>query len=192
MAAKKNKKNTVETNPYRDEIILVVTLIVSVLLALSTFNLAGVFGKIINHLLFGLFGFLAYLLPYALFFGVAFAISNQGSHVARVKIFSSTGLFLILCALLQLIFGGYDKGQKLLEIYKLCAEGKKDGGLIGGIIVKALCYIFGTAGTYAILIGLTLILIMLITERLLFASIRRKRMQAKEERMIQAREREAA
>lgn len=192
MAAKKNKKNTVETNPYRDEIILVVTLVVSILLALSTFNLAGVFGKVINHLLFGLFGFLAYLLPYALFFGAAFAISNQGSRVARGKIFSGIGLFLVLCALLQLIFGGYDKGQKLLEIYKLCAEGKKNGGLIGGMLVKALCYVFGTAGTYAILIGLALILLMLITERLLFASIRRKRMQAREARMRQAKERKAA
>lgn len=192
MAAKKNKKHTVETNPYRDEIILVVTLVVSVLLALSTFNLAGIFGKFINFLLFGLFGFPAYFLPYALFFGVAFAISNQGNHTARTKLLSSGAFFLILCALLQLIFGGYDKGQKLLEIYRLCAEGKKDGGLIGAIIVKVLCSIFGTAGTYAILIGLALILIMLITERLLFASLRKKRRQLKEERLQQAREREAA
>ncbi len=63
MAAKKKNNHTTETNPYQDEIILVATLVISVLLALSTFNLAGIFGKFVNNILFGLFGFLAYLLP---------------------------------------------------------------------------------------------------------------------------------
>lgn len=181
MAAKKKKNQAVETNPYRDEIILVVTLVISVLLALSTFNLAGFFGKLINYPFFGLFGFLAYLLPYALFFGVAFGVSNQGSHAARVKLASSAGLVLVLAALLQLIFGGYSKEQKLLDIYKICAEGKKNGGLVGAAIAKTLCSLFGVAGTYAILIGLAVVLVMLVTEKLLFASLKKKRLQAREE-----------
>lgn len=188
MAAKKKKNHTVETNPYRDEIILVAALVVSVLLALSTFNLAGVFGKAVNSLLFGLFGFMAYFMPYALFFGIAFGISNQGNRSAKIKLFSSGGLMLVMTALLQLTFGGYDKEENLFAIYKLCAEEKNNGGLIGGAVSKLLCYFFGTAGTYAVLIGAGAILIMLITERLLFAGLRKRRLRAREEKLKKQKE----
>ncbi len=99
---------------------------------------------------------------------------------------------LVFGALLQLIFGGYSKEEKLWDIYKACAEGKKNGGLVGGAVEKLLCSIFGTAGTYAILIGIGAILVMLITERLLFASLRKKRMQVRQERQRRAKEQDLA
>jgi S-DNA-T family DNA segregation ATPase FtsK/SpoIIIE len=190
MATKKKKKTEIEKNPYRDEIILVVSLVVSCLLALSTFNLAGVFGRWVSSLLFGLFGVLAYLLPYLLFFGIAFGISNPGNRTAKIKLASGAGLFLVLTALIQLIFGGYHKEQKLLEIYKLCAEGKKNGGLLGGTIMKGLCYVFGRAGTYVVLLGLGAILVMLLTERLLFAGIKNRRERLVKERQKRQEERQ--
>jgi S-DNA-T family DNA segregation ATPase FtsK/SpoIIIE len=53
---------------FHDEILLVASLVISILLILSNFNLSGKVGGFINGVTFGLFGFLAYLLPFFLFF----------------------------------------------------------------------------------------------------------------------------
>ncbi|MSS63343.1 DNA translocase FtsK [Velocimicrobium porci] len=180
----KRKKNTAQQvmSPYRDEIILVVTLVVSILLVLSTFQLGGVFGKIIGNLLFGLFGFMGYLFPYLLFLSIAFGMSNKGNRTAQIKLISCTIFYIILMGISHLLVNGYTKGIHVFEFYKSSMIGKNGGGLIGGLIGNGLCYLFGSIGAYAILIGISLILIMFITERLLFAGLNQKRKQVRERR----------
>lgn len=188
----KKKSNTVQQtiSPYQDEIILIVALVVSILLALSTFQLGGLVGKFVNDLLFGLFGFMGYLFPYFIFLSVAFFISNRRNRSAQIKLFSSILLYIIMMGLSHLVIYGYKKGFHIFEFYKACSEGKNGGGLIGGLISNSLCYLFGQIGTYAILIGIGLILIMFITERLLFAGLNRKRKEIKERRKKERQERQ--
>lgn len=180
----KRKKNAAQQvmSPYRDEIILVVTLVASILLALSTFQLGGVFGKLVSSLLFGLFGFMGYLFPYCLFFGIAFKMSNKGNRSAQIKLISCSIFYIILMGISHLLVHGYMKGVSIFEIYKASMQGKNGGGLIGGMIGNGLCYLFGQIGAYAVLLGISLILIMFITERLLFAGLNQKRKQVRERR----------
>lgn len=187
----KKKGSTVQQtiSPYRDEIVLIVTLVVSILLALSTFQLGGLVGKLVSGLLFGLFGFMGYLFPYFIFLSVAFFISNRRNHSAQIKLFSSILLYIIMMGISHLVIYGYKKSFNPFEFYKASSQGKNGGGVLGGIISNSLCYLFGQIGTYAILIGIGLILIMFITERLLFAGLNRKRKEIRERRKKEREER---
>lgn len=164
---------------FQDEIFLMASLVASVLVLLSFFNLCGVVGVGINFALFGSLGLGAYLFPFLLFFGVAFALSNQGFLPAKIKLYSGVGLYAALMALMQLAIYGYDKEQKLTDCFIESANAKSGGGFIGGAISKGLCYLFGEIGACAVLIGLILILLMLITEKLLFAGLRNQSIRRK-------------
>lgn len=168
---KSTKTNSKEDlSSFHDEIILIVTLVISLLLILSGFHLSGVVGNAINIATFGLFGFFAYLLPYILFFGVAFRVANRGNSVATRKLISMIGLSLVVIAFMQML-SDETASLKLLEYFNQSAESKSGGGLVGAIICKFLTPLFGEFGTYIILIALIVILFMLITEKLFFATL---------------------
>ena len=57
---------------FSNELILLVTLVVSVLLFLSNFSLSGKVGEVINQVTFGLFGVLAYIIPFFIMITVLF------------------------------------------------------------------------------------------------------------------------
>lgn len=184
-------------NSYGDEITILTTLVISVLLVLSNFNLCGeVFGPFISKVFFGIFGVLAYLFPLVLFIGVAFYISNRGNSGAMRKLYSSIAMFLVLTALLQLLKGRFDSAMKIMDYYNLGAKEKMGGGLIGGSIVKLFCSVFGEIGAYVIVLGGLVLLFMLITEKFIFAGLSRKSArtmeQLKEKRRIHQEELELA
>ena len=194
-AGSNRKKTSLEVNPYQDEIIVIVTLVISILFALSTFNLCGVFGKWVGYFLFGVFGILAYILPYLLFLGVAFGISNRGNRSVQLKIGCCAGVYVVAASLAHLLTRGYEEGADILAYYTESASLKSGGGILGGVIGAGLSSIFGQAGAYVILIGAGIGLLIFITEKLLFAGIREKSVRSKEiydaRREAQREEREA-
>lgn len=179
---------------YKDEITIIITLVVAVILVLSNFNLSGSVGAFINKFTFGMFGLLAYILPYLLFFGVAFHISNKGNYTATIKLVSSICLFCMIAAFIQLVSVDYNSEWKLFDYYTGSATNKNGGGFIGGVIYSIMYPLFGFAGTLVILLAIMTLLIMFITERLLFASLGKKsavkfkEMKARREEVKKARE----
>ena len=154
-----------------NELVLLITLVVSLLLFLSNFSLSGKVGEFINRVTFGLFGVLAYVIPFFLFFGIAFYLANRdGSRRYIIKLMSSIGLFSVVAAVIQLVFGE-TTNVEFLEYYKICAEGKNGGGLLGGAICWVLTPLFGRVGSYVVLIALALLCIMILTGKALFAFI---------------------
>jgi S-DNA-T family DNA segregation ATPase FtsK/SpoIIIE len=176
---------------YHDEITLIITLVITLLLLLSNFDLSGVVGKVINSFTFGLVGFIAYLLPFLLFFGVAFYIANRGNRIAIRKLISAVSLGIILTAFIQLSTSGYSPDATIKEYYTNSADLKNGGGIIGGLICRLLHTLFDTVGTYVILIALMIVCIMFITGKALFAYLGSKSeasLQQMKERRIQYQE----
>lgn len=173
---------------YHNEITLIITLVISLLLILSNFDLSGAVGKTINRFTFGLFGFMAYLLPFFLFFGIAFYIANRGNRIAIRKLISAVSLGVVFTALIQLLIIGYSPSVKLTEYYTNSADLKSGGGIIGGFLCGILYPLFGTVGTYIILIALMIIFIMFITGKALLSYLSSKSgdslRQMKERRML--------
>ena len=152
-----------------NELVLLVTLVISVLLFLSNFSLSGKVGEVINQVTFGLFGVLAYIIPFFLFFGIAFYLANkEGNKRYIIKLVASIGLFAIVAAVIQLVFGE-TTDVEFLEYYKICAENKSGGGLLGGALCWVLTPLFGKVGSYVVLVALALLCIMVLTGKALFA-----------------------
>jgi len=152
-----------------NEMVLLITLVVSVLLFLSNFSLSGKVGEVINQVTFGLFGVLAYLIPFFLFFGIAFYLANKEENKRYIiKLVASIGLFAVIAAVIQLVFG-QTTNVELLDYYKTCAENKSGGGLLGGILCWIFIPLFGKVGSYVVLVALALLCIMILTGKALFA-----------------------
>lgn len=197
MAAKstKGKKNTKSTakktqqksgqsqnrDEIRWEIIILGLLAVCILLVLSNFGLGGIVGKTVSSVVFGIFGFMAYFLPFILFGAVAFGISNKGNSHAYIKLGAVAALFLILCGMIELLFHPYDKNATLFSYYVASSEHKNAGGFAGGCLIRLFCPLFGKIGAGVILVVLGIISIILITERSLLSPIGRKSKVAYEE-----------
>ena len=64
----------------REEIVILVSLAVSIILLISNFGLAGAAGRVISDFMEGLFGQMTYLFPFLLFAGVTFFLSNRGNQ----------------------------------------------------------------------------------------------------------------
>lgn len=191
---KKGQQNT----ELRGEIIILAALAVCILLVLSNFGVGGIVGEAVSSVFFGMFGFMAYLLPFIIFALTAFLVSNKGNTHAYIKIGAAVMLFLFITAILELIFNSYTPGASLLSYYQAASEHRNAGGLTGGCIISLLCPLIGIIGTYVVLVILSVICLILITEKSLLAPIGRQSRKAYEDAkrkrqetaVIRARERE--
>ena len=156
----------------RDEVMLWLGLALAILMFISNIGFGGIIGDAVSGFLFGIFGFLSYLLPLAFLFTVAFMISNKGNTVAWIKFGAILVLWLCLCALTELITNGNDMTRDFLDYFRDSSELKTGGGIIGGLLCRPLESGIGIAGAYAVLIILSIICVVLITEKSLFSGMR--------------------
>lgn len=190
MAAKQTKrsknskgrpKKSQQGTELRGEIVILVSLAVCILLVLSNFGIGGIVGEAVSSVFFGLFGFMAYVLPFVLFALAAFLVSNRGNTHAYIKIAAAVVLFLLITAILELIFNSYTPGASLLSYYREASEHRNAGGLTGGCLVSLLCPLIGVAGTYVVLVIFSVICLILVTEKSLLAPIGRRSREAYED-----------
>ena len=197
-ASQRNSRNTAQkskaNSEIKNEVILMITLVVSVLLLLSHFNLGGKVGAVINGIMFGLFGLVAYLFPILLFFGTAFFLANRGNRALTGKMIYLFGMLFMVTALLQMMttysqeqlefitntnggalrIGDYYKDMKLTDYYKEAAAHRKGGGIFGGLICFLFMPLFETVGSYVVIIALFLVFFMLFSRKAIFSWIAKK------------------
>ena len=174
MAAKSTKKkkstrgkvNKEQTNTVlHGEILILGVLAVCIFLLISNFGLGGIVGDILSAILFGVFGWIAYLLPILVFGVTAFLMSNRGNAHAYIKVAAVILFSILLTAFLELIINSYEPGTELLMYYRQASIGKEAGGLLGGCLISIFCPAIGVVGTYVVLILLMMICLILITEK---------------------------
>ena len=139
---KQTKKKQNASAFLKDELIIWLTLAVSILIILSNFGVAGFVGDAISDFLIKVFGWVAYVIPFILFGIVSFMISNRGNVLAVLKTVCICFLVILCCTLLQLL--------------------NDLGGSVGNVLVKILTPAIGVAGTYAVsLIGIIVCLVVI-------------------------------
>lgn len=166
------KEEIAEQSAFHDEITLVITLVVSILLVLANFKMGGFIGNAVSQLFFGIFGSVAYIVPVVLFVAVAFHISNRGNFKATKKIITGIVLLVTLMAFFQMLTRQYD--LKITEFYFYAMNKKFSGGFIGGIVSRLMFTLFGKYGTYVILIAIMLICFMIFTGKTIVTAISRR------------------
>ncbi len=125
------------------EIFIWMVFAVSILMILSNFGLGGFLGEVISGFLIKIFGILAYVFPFLLFFSIIFLMVNKGSKKARIRVITAFVMLVLICTLVQLING--------------------EGGAIGRLLTNLLTPAIGVAGTYVIVIILLIICLVIIT-----------------------------
>ncbi len=155
----------------RDEVVLLIVLAIAILLMLGNFKVGGAFGDVVNSFMFGMFGFMSYVMPVFLFLGTAFFISNKGNQIAAIKLFAWILLFLCLCTFFQLTFVSNLKNMSVFECFTYSKTEKTGGGILGAMFAKLFSAVFGVIGAYVIDVILAIISIVLITEKSFFKSV---------------------
>lgn len=156
----------------RKEIILLAAFACQVILFLSNLHLCGAVGEVFYGVMRGLFGILGYVFPVYLFLCVLFYVPNRGDLWIYLKLFVSLLVYFFVCGLVQLVTLSYYDVTLTLGDYYRQAAGAVNGGFFGGLMLK-LCYpTFGLIGSYLILLVLTAIGLVFITERSILKPIR--------------------
>ena len=161
-------------NGMYDEVKMIVSLAVAVIMLISTLNFGGKVGGFISAFLFGTFGWLGYLIPYIVFFGTAFLISNRRNKIIRKKIAAFLCFAVCLMAFLQMMASPFDATTKIVDYYKNCAIYKNGGGIIGGAICYVLTPLFGKIGCYVIIIIGMALGIVFMAQRAIFTVMLKK------------------
>ena len=167
----KNQQNNKNQQFLRDEIIILAALAVCIFLMISNFGVGGLVGDVISGVLFGIFGWLSYVIPIIIFAVCALLVSNKGSTHAYIKAIAAGFLMMIIDALLTLWTGSYVDGGSLISYYKSAAAGENPGGFLGGLCDSMFCPLLGIVGTNILLIILLAICIILVTEKSLLKPI---------------------
>lgn len=167
----KTQRRMKEEGAMQDEIILVFTLVISILLFLSNLNLSGKAGKFVSDIVFGMIGVEAFLLPFVVFFVTAFHLSNPGSKRAGRKIISVFVFLIALAAFIELVTNGYVESLKIFDYYTNSSNNRNGGGIIGGILVMLFAGLFDTVATYIILIAIMIISMIVITGKAILTQL---------------------
>ncbi len=166
-AAKKNTKRTqVNNEPLMgDEVAIIVTFAIAMLLLLSNFGLCGPIGAAFRGLQLGLFGTIGYIFPLVLLFAVLFILSNADNAYAVLKMTAALFMLVFIAGMLALCTGYGVEGMSLWEFFEAGAEGTLGGGAVGGALGLFLHTIFGQIGAVLLLLVAILICLVYITEK---------------------------
>ncbi len=179
-----NKKNAgrnqytqqelIERNGMYDEVKMIVSLAVSILFLVSTLGFGGKLGGYVSIFLFGVFGWMAYVLPYCIFFGTAFCLSNKRSNFVWKKVLAFILFVVCLMALLQMLVSPFDAATKISDYYKDCSVYKNGGGIIGGTVCHFLVPYIGKICTYVLLIICMMLGIVFMAQKAVFTVLLEK------------------
>lgn len=162
-SAQRNYTQRDEGIPMSNEITLVVSFGLVVLMMFSNFGHCGMIGKWLASFFFGIFGCAQFVMPVFFFFGVTILIANDYSTLAMKKCGAGFIILMEVSALSQLLYKG--ASITVHDLFSLAINNHVTGGIIGGGIALLLKEGFGTAGAMVILFCIFLLSCILLTQR---------------------------
>lgn len=138
----------------KSEIVIIAMVALTIFLFLCNFGLCGALGNAVSSVLFGLFGFTAYVAPLVALASVVVGIANFGSSASRRKIISGIVIFLLVGMIADLITG---RPQSLLSydinaIYSEASKARNGGGFFAGSLAYLSYKYLSLAGTILLLL----------------------------------------
>jgi len=158
----------------RNEIRLLISLAITLLLELSCFGFLSPIGDYLGYFIFGCFGFVGYIIPVLVFLLIAFIISNGKNRNAIRKSIAGVLFVLLFISMIQLIFYGYHIGKSAFYYYEISATTKLGGGFFGALISNLLSSVIGIVGSYIVLLILIIICLIVITEKSFVDGVKEK------------------
>ena len=173
-AKKPKEKKDENLSALQKEVYVVMVIVLAVLFGLSYINKAGLLGGLINHLVFGLIGGIAYILPIYMIGFAFFYLANRDNPLMVKKCYCSVLMMVLLMAVFHLFTYDDNRNLNVIEFVKDAAVNHRGGGLIGGVLANVLACICDEMGAYVVLAAMFAIAFMYMTEKLLFHNLRKK------------------
>lgn len=158
---KKAIQGNVEQNAYaglKEEAILILSFLVSLLLLLSNLGFCGIVGEGLSQGLVFLFGSFSVLFPFVLFFLVAFTMANRNNPMIMRKIPFICFLYIFLGAFFPVLILGKSIPEDLTDLLT-------EGGVLPGIFLLFLKQFLGSLGAMIVLFFAILLCLVMITEK---------------------------
>ncbi|SFU47998.1 FtsK/SpoIIIE family DNA translocase [Butyrivibrio sp. INlla21] len=159
----------------RSELIVIAMVALTIFLFLCNFGICGSIGNTISGVLFGLFGFTAYLAPLLALFCVVIGVANFGSSASTRKIVSGIVLFIILGMILEL-FTGRPQGTESYSISYVFNEARRahnGGGFFAGSLAYLSYKYLSLAGTALLLLLIGIASVVIFTEQSFVGGIKK-------------------
>ena len=170
----RQSQRTAQDSELFHEIGLIVLFVAMVILFCCNFGIIGPVGNAVSGVLFGIFGFTAYIAPIAVFLAVAFWFANEGNPTAVRKMIAGVVLFLmigVICDLIAKTAGSMEQ-YDIKILYTNCSTGKRGGGVLAGSLCYLLLHYLETVGTVLVVLLCSVISLILLTERSFLSSMR--------------------
>lgn len=181
-ATSRNKRNLVEdefNEELVNEIILIGVIAIAILLFLCNFGILGTIGNVVSNVMFGLFGIPAYIFPIVATYIIFFTVANSGNPKVIRRDLSLSVLILNIAMIFELIQNNLSYGYNQTdfkngvdEIWSLAYEKHKGGGFFAGICANISVKYLGMVGTIFLILVISVICIVLITEKSFLNGIR--------------------
>lgn len=161
--ASRMERPKTEGIPMSNEITLVVSFGLVVLMMFSNFGHCGMIGKWLASFFFGIFGCAQFVMPVFFFLGITILIANDYSTLAMKKCGAGFVILMEVSAVGQLLYK--DTVVTVHDLFSLAIDNHATGGIIGGGIALLLRSGFGTAGAMVVLFCVFLLSCILLTQR---------------------------
>ena len=149
--------------PMSNEITLVVSFGLVVLMMFSNFGHCGMIGKWLASFFFGIFGCAQFVMPIFFFLGITILVANDYSTLAMKKCGAGFVILMEVSALSQLLYK--DTAITVHDLFSLAINDHTTGGIIGGGVALLLRGGFGTAGAMVVLFCVFLLACILLTQK---------------------------
>lgn len=138
-----------------------------VFLFLADFRVLGPVGNAVSGVLFGLFGWISYILPVFVFAAVLYGIANQDAPDLPLRLGGAIGIVFIVGIFCELIAGDMDDtaGYSVVNIFTRCRDFRSGGGVLMGSAAYALYHLLKTPGTVLVLVALLVVCLVLVTQK---------------------------
>lgn len=168
------KKQPTQENHFhiRKEAFLLLGFAFCMFLFAALFNVGGKIGGFFVHILFGLFGISAYVIPVLIFATIISVLRSGQDNKGGKKIIWVWLLLLCATAFLQLAMIGHDGKLSPGIWYTFSSKHHTGGGMIGGLLGGLLGELLGIVGAYIALVAVAAVCVVLITERSMIQPIR--------------------
>ena len=174
--ANRNTRNNQDifSDELKNEIILIAIVAVAIAMFLCNFRILGTVGNAISDVMFGLFGFMAYLFPIIVAYICFFIFANRGNPKAIRRSLALSILYLVIAQCLELIHNYpniYDS-YKISSFYEFARDNHKGGGVFGGSLAYIFAKLLGKAGSIIFIVVIIIICLVIITERSFVKGVR--------------------
>lgn len=157
------------------EILVIIICVFLLILLLCNFGLIGAAGDAISSFMFGVFGFLAYIVPVMIFVAMIFWVLSLGKAGTVRKLIAGIVLFLMIGVFADIISRNSAQltQYSLKELFRLSSTERNGGGALSGSLSYFMRYYLDSVGTVLIALLLSAISIILLTEKSLLQGLKK-------------------